>query len=80
MEVSGRRRRAVHRQPGTGSYMGKHLMTVEQVVEELGVSRSTWDKWRAKGTAPEALRLPNGSLRIRRDALEAWLAGLAEAA
>jgi hypothetical protein len=26
------------------------------------------------GTAPECIKLPNGQLRIRRSALDAWLA------
>ena len=48
-------------------------MTVEQVCDYLEVSRDTWDKWRSKGTGPQARRLPNGSLRISEDDLAAWV-------
>lgn len=44
---------------------------------ELGVARATAYKWSAAGTRsgkfPVFRRLPNGSIRIRRDWLEAWL-------
>lgn len=48
-------------------------MTVPEVCEELGVARSTWEKWRARRVAPPAIVLPNGSLRVRRNELEDWL-------
>lgn len=51
----------------------ERLMTVEQVCDYLEVSRDTWDKWRSKGTGPQARRLPNGSLRITEDDLAAWV-------
>ncbi|WP_435582077.1 helix-turn-helix transcriptional regulator [Amycolatopsis thermoflava] len=50
----------------------QHL-TVDELCEELGIARSTFDDWRAKGRAPRCLKLPNGKLRIRRSDLEAWL-------
>lgn len=49
------------------------LMTVSEVCEELGIARSTWEKWRARRVAPPAIVLPNGSLRVRRNELEDWL-------
>lgn len=49
------------------------------VAEALGVSIHTLYKWSRKGPPyfPEASRLPNGQLRVRRDRLEAWLEGRA---
>ncbi|MGW1974108.1 helix-turn-helix transcriptional regulator [Streptomyces sp. NPDC001889] len=50
------------------------LLTVPEVLAELrGVSRRTFYRWRELGTAPTALKLPNGELRIRRSALNQWL-------
>lgn len=50
----------------------RHL-TVADVCTELGISRSTFYDWRAARKAPCCIRLPNGSLRIRRSDLEQWL-------
>ena len=43
----------------------KHL-TIADLCEELGIARSTFYDWRAKGRAPKCIKLPNGDLRIRR--------------
>ena len=48
-------------------------MTVNEVLADLRVSRSTFQDWRAKGLAPACIRLPNGSLRIRRSVYWTWL-------
>ncbi|MBE9375573.1 helix-turn-helix domain-containing protein [Saccharopolyspora sp. HNM0983] len=48
-------------------------MTVTEFCAEMVISRSTFDDWRAKGRAPKAVRLPNGSLRIKRTDFENWL-------
>ena len=53
-------------------------LTVNQCLERLLVARSTWDKWRQRGAAPPATRLPNGHLRIRATDLENWLKQQAE--
>lgn len=50
----------------------RHL-TLAEVCEELGVARSTFNDWRAKGRAPRCIKLPNGSLRIRRAELDRWV-------
>lgn len=50
------------------------LLTLAEVLSELKVARSTFDTWRVLGTAPECIKLPNGQLRIRHSALDAWLA------
>ena len=57
----------------------RHL-SVAEVCAELGISRSTFYDWRAKGRAPRCFKLPNGELRIRRSDFETWLASLEEAA
>ena len=51
-------------------------MTVADVCDNLGISRSTWDKWRQRRRGPQAIRLPNGELRIRRSEFESWLLSL----
>lgn len=51
----------------------KHL-TIADLCEELGIARSTFYDWRAKGRAPKCIKLPNGDLRIRRVEFERWLA------
>ena len=49
------------------------MLTLAEVCEELGVSRSTFYDWRAKRRAPRCIKLPNGDLRIRRSDLDHWL-------
>ena len=48
-------------------------LTVEELCNELLISRSTFYDWRAARKAPRCIKLPNGGLRIRRDDLERWL-------
>ncbi|MGP4099835.1 helix-turn-helix transcriptional regulator [Nonomuraea sp. KM90] len=55
-------------------------MTVADFCAELGIARSTFYDWRAKGRAPRCLKLPNGDLRIRRTDYDRWLASLEDAA
>ncbi len=55
-------------------------LTVDHVCAEIGVSRSTFEKWRAKGVAPAARKLPNGQLRINRADFDLWLDQLPEVA
>jgi predicted DNA-binding transcriptional regulator AlpA len=57
---------------------GVELLTVDQVLTELGedgkpLARSTFFRWKALGRAPRTIKLPNGSLRVRRGDLEAWI-------
>lgn len=54
------------------------MLTVPEVIEEIGVSRATFYRWRAIGRAPRSLRLPNGEIRIWRSALDQWLRSLEE--
>ncbi|MFC5382159.1 helix-turn-helix transcriptional regulator [Aquipuribacter nitratireducens] len=53
-------------------------LSVAEVCAELGVSRSTYYDWRAKGRGPRSLKLPNGEIRIRRHDFEQWLASCDE--
>lgn len=53
-------------------------LTIQQVCDELSLSRSTFYYWRQLGKGPRCLRLPNGSVRIRRTDLDTWLADLEE--
>ena len=56
---------------------GRHL-TVNEFCDEMGVARSTFYDWRAKGRAPKCLKLPNGELRIRRTEADRWINGCEE--
>ncbi|MDP9798597.1 putative DNA-binding transcriptional regulator AlpA [Catenuloplanes nepalensis] len=51
----------------------RKLLSVPEVLAELGVPRSTFYKWRRLGIAPRCIKLPNGEVRIRRADLDAWL-------
>jgi excisionase family DNA binding protein len=55
-------------------------LTVDEVCAELQITRSTFYDWRQKGKGPRCIRLPNGSLRIRRGDLENWLMDCEDAA
>jgi predicted DNA-binding transcriptional regulator AlpA len=57
----------------------RNYLSVAEFLKEYDIARSTWDDWRAKGTAPRCIRLPNGQLRIRRVDLERWEESLEEA-
>ncbi|MFI5986358.1 helix-turn-helix transcriptional regulator [Streptomyces sp. NPDC051555] len=56
------------------------MLTVPEVCEELGISRSTFYDWRQKRRAPRCIKLPNGDLRVRRGDLEMWLGDCEDAA
>ncbi|WP_242884098.1 helix-turn-helix transcriptional regulator [Actinomadura litoris] len=50
-------------------------LTVPEILEELGIPRRTWQRWRALGRTPKPmLKLPNGEYRVRRSVFDAWLA------
>jgi predicted DNA-binding transcriptional regulator AlpA len=55
-------------------------LTVVDFCAELGIARSTFYDWRAKGAGPRCIKLPNGELRIRRAEVAAWLDNLEEVA
>ena len=52
------------------------LLTIEEVIAELRVPRSIFFRWREQGIGPRAMKLPSGTVRIRRAALDEWLRGL----
>jgi len=54
----------------------EELLTIDEVIAELRVPRSTFYRWRQHGIAPPAVKLPSGAVRIRRAALDQWLRGL----
>jgi predicted DNA-binding transcriptional regulator AlpA len=49
------------------------MLSIPQVIVELGVPRATFYRWRQMGRGPRSIRLPNGQVRVRRSALEEWL-------
>jgi excisionase family DNA binding protein len=49
------------------------LLTIEEVIAQLRVSRAAFYRWRRRGTGPAEVRLPGGGVRIRRSALWQWL-------
>jgi excisionase family DNA binding protein len=49
------------------------LLTIEEVIAQLRVSRAAFYRWRRRGTGPAEVRLPGGGVRIRRSAFQAWL-------
>jgi len=54
------------------------LLTIPDVIAELGVPRATFYRWRQLGRGPRAVKLPNGQVRIRRSSLDSWLDALDE--
>jgi predicted DNA-binding transcriptional regulator AlpA len=56
-----------------GSGRRDELLSLAEVLAELGVPKSTFFRWKAIGKAPRTIKYPNGSLHIRRADLEAWL-------
>ena len=50
-----------------------HLMTVADFCQAIGISRSTWHKLKRTGRTP-AIITAGGIQRIRREAVEEWIA------
>ena len=49
------------------------LLTLAEVCHELQNALSTFYDWRAKGTSPRCIKLPNGQVRVRLTDLDTWL-------
>lgn len=56
------------------------FLTVQEILDDLGIKRRTWQRWRQLGRTPRCKRLPNGELRISRVNYEKWLDSLEEVA
>ncbi|MEU0646165.1 helix-turn-helix transcriptional regulator [Streptomyces umbrinus] len=56
------------------------MLTIPQVIEEIGIPRATFYRWRSCKKGPKSIKLPNGAVRIRRSELDRWLTSLEEAA
>lgn len=54
-------------------------LSFKEVLEELGVARSTMNDWRARGQGPRFVKLPGGQLRLSRVEYDEWCANLQEA-
>ncbi|WP_433328197.1 helix-turn-helix transcriptional regulator [Spirillospora sp. CA-294931] len=55
-------------------------ITVNEILDDLGITRRTWQRWRARGTTPPCTKLPGRELRIRRSDYNAWLSEMEEVA
>ena len=53
--------------------MTSTLITSRQLAEELSISYQTMCAWSKAGKVP-AIRMPDGSWRYHREAIDAWLA------
>jgi predicted DNA-binding transcriptional regulator AlpA len=56
-----------------GLAMERRLLTIQEVIAELAVPRSSFYRWRQLGVGPRCIKLPNGDIRIRRADLDGWL-------
>lgn len=56
------------------------LLSVAEICTELKISRRTFYRWRELRIGPEAIKLPNGEIRVLRSSLAAWLAKFRERA
>ncbi|WP_107102924.1 helix-turn-helix transcriptional regulator [Streptomyces torulosus] len=51
-------------------------LKLREVLEEIGVSRASFYRMRARGQAPRITYLPNGLIRISRSDLDEWWSNL----
>lgn len=56
----------------------EELLSVADICTELKISRRTFYRWRELRIGPEAIKLPNGEIRVPRSMFAAWLANLQE--
>ena len=55
-------------------------LSMQEVLDDLSVPRSTMNDWRARKRGPRFVKLPGGQLRVSRVEYEAWCASFEEAA
>ncbi|MGP9019716.1 helix-turn-helix transcriptional regulator [Streptomyces sp. BR1] len=58
----------------TTSSRSDHKLTLAEALDEIGMSRAAFYRMRARGKAPQCLKMPNGQIRVRRSDLDAWWA------
>ena len=47
--------------------------TVAEFCAEWDISKRTFHEWRAKGRAPDCIKIPNGELRIEQTDYDVWV-------
>jgi predicted DNA-binding transcriptional regulator AlpA len=52
---------------------GRRKWTVKEFCAEWEISKRTFHEWRAKGRAPDCIKLPNGELRITQADYDTWV-------
>ncbi|HEX5494920.1 MAG TPA: helix-turn-helix domain-containing protein [Mycobacteriales bacterium] len=52
----------------------KRFLTLREVLDELDIGRSTFNRWMQLGEAPKHVRLPGGQLRFPREDFDRWIA------
>ena len=62
------------------SARSRDKLTVDDICDDLGISRRIFYEWRAKGKAPECTPLPNGETRVTRNEYARWYKSLRRAA
>jgi excisionase family DNA binding protein len=53
------------------------MLTIAEVLAELKISRPTFYRWRALEKGPKCVTLPGGRVRVKRSALDLFLADCA---
>lgn len=56
------------------------LLSIADICTELKVSRRTFYRWRELQIGPDAIKLPNGEIRVLRSSFIAWLTRFQECA
>ena len=54
------------------------LLTINETIRAMKVTRATFYRWRATGKGPKCLKLPSGAVRVRNSELERFLASCDE--
>lgn len=54
----------------------ERLIALADFLDLMGIARSTYNDWHAKGRAPRRVKLPNGQIKFRPAELKRWLESL----